>query len=84
MACNVGKTERIIRLGIGFVVLGVGRYLNTEWGLLGFIPILTSVVGWCPINALLKVSTCEDSRSTFPDTSAKTGCESPLCPVRDR
>jgi hypothetical protein len=84
MECNVGRTERIVRIAAGLAILGAGAYLGTYWGLLGFLPILTAVIGWCPVNALLKLSTCKDPDSTLPDTSAEEGRHHPLNPPPDR
>lgn len=67
--CNVGKTERIIRTAIGLAVLGLGLAYNTWFGLIGLIPLTTAVFGWCPVSALLGISTCKDAKSTLPDTS---------------
>lgn len=59
MRCNVGKTEQKIRIGLGVVILALGLYLGSWWGLIGIIPIITGAIRWCPASALLGVSTCE-------------------------
>ena len=46
---NVGKIERIIRFVLGIVILGIGGYYENYWGLLGLIPLLTGLVGFCPL-----------------------------------
>ncbi len=63
MKKNVGhpvdKTARII---IGVVLLGLVFYLEGDirWlGLIGIIPILTVVFGWCPGWAVLGINTCK-------------------------
>ena len=60
MKSNMGETDRIIRavLGIGllasFVTLPAPqRYV----GLLGVIPLLTAVVGFCPLYRVVGFST---------------------------
>lgn len=61
---NVHIIERIIRfaIGLGLIAFAAGYiYPNTGWnyaGWLGMIPLLTSVMGWCPLYSLLGVSTC--------------------------
>jgi len=60
MKCNVGKTEQMIRIGIGIIILAIGWYLHSWWGLIGFIPIITGSIRYCPASAILGVSTCED------------------------
>ncbi|MEW6330638.1 MAG: DUF2892 domain-containing protein [Pseudomonadota bacterium] len=63
MQCNVGhpvdKTLRVI-IGIGLLSLLYFLEDNLRWlGLIGIIPILTVVFGWCPGWALLGVNTCK-------------------------
>ena len=60
MKKNVGMTERWIRIIIGLVVLSLMFILQGGlwWiGLFGLIPLLTGIVGFCPLYALLHVST---------------------------
>jgi len=59
MKCNVGKTEQKIRIGAGIVILGVGWYWGSWWGLLGILPIITGSIRYCPLSTILGVSTCE-------------------------
>lgn len=51
---NVGKIERIIRFVLGIVILSIGGYYENYWGLLGLIPLLTGLVGFCPLYFLKK------------------------------
>lgn len=59
MKCNVGRTEQKIRIGIGIIILALGWYFGSWWGLIGIIPIITGAIRWCPASAILGVSTCE-------------------------
>lgn len=60
---NESGADRIIRvvLGIILLVLGWGGFIAGGWGLafkiLGFVPLLTGIVGFCPAYALLKFRT---------------------------
>ena len=60
-ARNEGKIDRVIRVlfGLGLLSLTVVGP-QTMWGLVGLIPLLTGLVGMCPIYTLLGVNTCED------------------------
>lgn len=58
MKCNVGRTEQIIRIIVGLVIIVLGIYFKSWWGLIGIIPIITGVIRYCPISDLLGVSTC--------------------------
>jgi hypothetical protein len=55
---NVGGVDRAVRIIAGLVVLSlvfVGP--KSMWGLIGAAPLLTGLVGWCPLYALLGIST---------------------------
>lgn len=55
---NIGNTERMFRafLGIGILSLAlIGP--RTPWGYLGIIPLLTALLGWCPLYRILGIST---------------------------
>jgi hypothetical protein len=65
MMQNIGSIDRAVRLiaGIGLLSLVfVGP--QTWWGLLGIIPLVTALVGWCPPYALLGINTCAARRTT--------------------
>lgn len=63
MRVNEAGWDRVLRvvLGIVLLVLGWGGIVSGGWGtvfkVLGFVPLLTGLVGWCPLYALLKVRT---------------------------
>jgi hypothetical protein len=57
MKCNVGKTDRIIRIVVGIVIIAVGFYFKSWWGAIGLIPILTAVIRFCPAYVPLKINT---------------------------
>lgn len=59
MKCNVGKTDKIIRLLIGIGFIGVGTYLKSWWGSIGIVPILTAIIGWCPVYIPFGISSCK-------------------------
>ncbi len=58
MKCNVGKTEQIIRITIGILVILFGLYFKSWWGLIGLIPIITGSIRYCPVSDILGISTC--------------------------
>ena len=63
MQKNVGHpVDKTVRIIIGVVLLSLVFYLegNIRWiGLIGVIPILTVVFGWCPGWAVLGINTCK-------------------------
>lgn len=60
MKTNVGATDKIIRIVIGIVLIVLG-VLNTAWWLviIGLIPLITGLIGYCPLYTLLGISTCK-------------------------
>ena len=57
---NVGTVDRIIRIVLGlallcllFILHGASRF----WGLIGLIPLITGLVGYCPLYSLLNIKT---------------------------
>jgi hypothetical protein len=64
MKRNEGLMDRIARvlLGAGLLALVfVGP--ETPWGLIGLVPLLTGLVGTCPVYSLFGLSTCPAPRS---------------------
>ena len=58
-ARNEGTIDRLLRVALGLVVLSlvfVGP--KTNWGYLGLIPLITGIVGYCPLYRLLGLNTC--------------------------
>ena len=45
--CNVGKTDKIVRIVIGIAILTAGFIFKSWFGVIGVIPILTAVFGRC-------------------------------------
>ena len=62
MKKNIHKIERAIRIVVGLALLSlvfVGP--QNPWFLLGAVPLLTGLLGWCPPYQLLGISTCGKS-----------------------
>ena len=59
MTANVGQIDRILRVVLGIILLSlvfVGP--KTLWGLVGILPLVTGLVGTCPLYTLMGISTC--------------------------
>jgi len=60
---NEAGWDRVARIGLGvvLVVLGFGGIVDgtvgTVLGVLGFVPLLTGLFGWCPLYALFRFRT---------------------------
>ncbi len=59
MKCNVGKTDRIIRIILGLCIIGAGLYFKSWLGIIGAIPLVTASLGWCPLYIPLGISSCK-------------------------
>lgn len=49
MKQNVSKIDRAIRLLIGLSIIVSGLISPSYWGIAGIYPVLTAVLGWCPL-----------------------------------
>ena len=58
MKCNVGGTDRIIRIILGIVIILAGLYFNSWWGAVGLVPLLTGLFKFCPAYIPFGFSTC--------------------------
>jgi hypothetical protein len=58
MKTNVGKFDRVFRIVLGLVILGVGYAYESWWGLIGIVPLFTAALGWCPAYLPFGISTC--------------------------
>ena len=60
MKQNVGRVDRWIRIVVGVAVLSLFVFISgpARWfGLIGLIPLLTGIFGFCPIYSLFKIKT---------------------------
>lgn len=59
MKANVGGVDRVLRIVLGLVLLGLAATGTIGWwGWLGIVPLATGLVGWCPPYAIFGISTC--------------------------
>ena len=58
MKANVGGIDRKLSIVIGLAILGWGAYAQNWWGLVGVVPLLTGLMGWCPPYAIFGISSC--------------------------
>lgn len=64
MKANEGTVDRIIRVVAGAGILSLAFVgPHSPWAYLGAIPLLTGLVGFCPLYAVLGVNTCGASKA---------------------
>jgi len=59
MQCNVGTTEKIIRIILGLVFIWVGLTYSPWWYIIATILLLTAAIGWCPLYKVVGINTCK-------------------------
>jgi hypothetical protein len=58
MEVNVGKTDRMIRIVVGLLLLSLVFVGPQSWfGLIGLVPLATAFINFCPAYKLLGVNT---------------------------
>lgn len=60
MKMNTCNAERIFRVVLGVAILSALFWVDGDWrwiGLVGFVPLLTGLSGWCALYALLGIRT---------------------------
>ena len=61
MKQNVHLLDRIIRLALGAALISyffIGNSDYKTFGLIGFIPFITGLIGFCPLYSVLGVDGC--------------------------
>lgn len=57
---NVGTMDRIIRIVLGIILLGIAWQMMLWWvGVIGVVVLLTGAFRWCGLYSLLGISTCK-------------------------
>jgi hypothetical protein len=59
MTHNEGTIDRVVRVALGLALLSlvvVGPH--TVLGLVGLVPLVTGLIGFCPLYRVLGLSTC--------------------------
>ena len=59
MKTNVGGIDKVARIILGAVLVGCGfAGIGTPWTFVGIVPLLTGLMGWCPLYPILGISSC--------------------------
>jgi hypothetical protein len=60
MTANIGDFDRVVRILAGLAILSLVFFFdgpNRWWALVGFVPLLTGLVRWCPAYLPFGIST---------------------------
>jgi hypothetical protein len=64
MKSNVGGIDRILRIVIGLVLIGLAVTGTVgAWGWIGIVPLATAALGFCPLYTVLGFSSCPVNRA---------------------
>jgi hypothetical protein len=65
---NIGNTDRIIRIvvGVALIIATLSGWIGV-WGWLGIVPLATAIFSFCPLYALLGMSSDTSSPSHKTD-----------------
>ncbi len=59
MKANEGTVDRGLRVVAGLALIALAATGTVgAWGWIGVVPLLTGVVGWCPLYTVLGINTC--------------------------
>jgi len=59
---NLGKIDRVLRVIVGLAIV-LYSFVEASWlGAIGLVPILTAIIGWCPLYCPLKINTCSKEK----------------------
>ena len=63
MTKNVGGIDRILRIVVGLVLMGLAATGTVGWwGWLGLVLLGTGAIGWCPPYAIFGWNTCSTGK----------------------
>ena len=65
MQKNEGTADRVIRVILGIILIWLGVYFQSSWGMvamivlivLGLAALITGIIGFCSLYKLFKIST---------------------------
>ena len=59
MKANEGTVDRGVRVAAGLALLALAATGTVGvWGWIGVVPLLTGALGFCPLYAVLGITTC--------------------------
>ena len=76
MKRNVHTVDKIIRIIVGLILLSLCILgPKSWWGLLGLIPLITGIIGNCPIYSIFGFSTCSSQKTEEKEEASSPGEE---------
>ncbi len=64
---NEHPIDRVVRVIVGVVILSLAFFgPKSPWALFGLVPLITGIVGTCPVYRLFGISTCSTKHGPTP------------------
>ena len=57
MKSNIGSFDVAVRFVLGCLIGMCGVQQETWWGLVGLVPVITALLGYCPLYTLFHIDT---------------------------
>ena len=58
MKANVGRTDKVLRIVLGLVLIAWALMGGPLWAWIGVVPLATGLFNFCPLYMLLGFNTC--------------------------
>jgi hypothetical protein len=59
MKCNVGGIDRVLRIAVGLVLVGLAASgIVGVWGWIGIVPLATGLFRFCPLYLAIGFKSC--------------------------
>lgn len=59
MKCNVGGIDRVLRIAVGLILIGLAASnVVGAWGWIGIVPLATGFFRFCPLYPVLGINSC--------------------------
>ena len=59
MTRNIGTIDRTLRIVVGLVLISLAFVgPQTAWGWVGLVPLVTGLIGSCPLYSIFGINTC--------------------------
>jgi len=75
MLTNIGKTDRLIRTALAFIIIFGSIYMGGVSAFLGIVILLTAMIGWCPIYAVFRLCSSKEQEEIPPTSYRRKKCE---------
>lgn len=59
MKINEGRLDRALRVTVGLALMALAVTGTVgPWGWIGIVPLVTGLIGWCPLYTAVGINTC--------------------------